>query len=492
MGVGCLALLSQGCALLKTDADGSAASDWTVPEHFPVAEESANSALLDWKEYFRDETLAGLISDSLARNQELNILLQEIAVSKSEVLQRKGAVFPFVRLGAGGGVDKVGEFTRSGAVEENLEIRPGEAFPDPLSDFNFRADFSWEVDIWRRLRNERDAAVLRYLASQEGRTFMVTNLVSEIARSYYELLALDNQADILRQTIEVQQSALEAVRLQKAAAKVTELAVRRFEAEVLKNQSRVYDIRQQITVLENRLNFLAGRYPTPIQRKSVGFERLSLASIAAGVPSDLLRNRPDVRRAELELKAAGLEVKAASARFYPSLDIGGALGFNAFQMGSLLTAPESVAYNAVADLAAPLINRSAIKAAFQSANARQLAALYQYQQTMLNAYVEVVNQLAQIRNLGSGYDLKTKEVETLTGAIGTSVELFNAARADYTEVLLTQRDTLDARLELIELKQRQLSAWILAYRALGGGYDRSKPAAAAAAVTRASHSKPGN
>lgn len=468
----CLFLTVQGCVSLKRG--GLPMSDPPLPAKYPIAEASKNTALVGWREYFKDPNLTSLIGTALENNQELNILLQEIAVSKSEVLGRKGAIFPFLTFGSSAGLDKVGRYTRDGAVEDNInnEIKPGGKIPSPLPNFALGADFEWEVDIWRKLRNERDAAILRYLATQQGRNFMVTNIVAEIANSYYELLALDNQLAILKSMIEVQQSALEAVRLQKAGGRVTELAVKRFEAEVLKNRSRLYKIQQQIIVTENKLNYLAGRYPQRVKRSTSGFDNLMLTGVHAGLPAELLRNRPDVRQAEMELVAAGLEVKAAAARFYPSLNISAALGLNSFTLGSAFNAPASVIYGAASNVMAPLINRSAIKAAYNGATARQVGAIYTYQQTVLKAYVEVVNQMAQIRNYSQSFNLKSQQVQALYDSISIAGQLFNNARADYTEVLFTQRDALESKLDLIELKQQQLSAYVKAYKALGGGYNR--------------------
>jgi NodT family efflux transporter outer membrane factor (OMF) lipoprotein len=466
----CAIILVQGCVPLRRDALPS--SDPSLPAKYPISEGVKSSALIGWRQYFKDPNLTSLIAAALENNQELNILMQEITASKAEVLGRKGAIFPFVSLGGNAGVDKVGKYTREGAVEEGLEIKPEKRFPDPLTNFGTAAEFEWEVDIWRKLRNERDASIKRYLATQEGRNFMVTHLVAEIAESYYELLALDTQMAILKPMIEVQQSALRTVNLQKDAGKVTELAVKRFEAEVLKNQSHLFEVQQQITVMENRLNYLAGRYPQTIRRNAAGFEQRMLASIHSGMPAELLRNRPDVRKAELELAATGLEVKAAAARFYPSLNISAALGLQSFTFSSAFDTPASLIYGAVANVAGPLINRSAIQAAYQGASARQVSAIYAYQQAVLKAYVEVVNQLSEIRNLNQSYARKSEQVKALSDSIAIAGQLFNNARADYTEVLMTQRDALEARMDLVELKQKQIAAFVKAYKALGGGYNQ--------------------
>ena len=299
---------------------------------------------------------------------------------------------------------------------------------------------------------------------------MVTNLVAEIAFSYYELMAFDNQLDILRKNIEIQQNALEMVKLGKQAAKVTELAVRRFEAEVLKNQSRIYHLLQSITETENKINFLLGRFPQAIQRNSQAFSDLIPPTIYAGIPSQLLQNRPDIRQAELALAASRLDVKSAKANFFPSLNISAGIGLNAFNAAYLISKPESMIYSIVGGLSQPLINRNAIKAMYYNANARQIQAAYNYERAILNSYIEVANQLANISNMKNSYDLRAQQVQALTESIDISIGLFRSARADYMEVLLTQRDALESKFELVETKKEQLHALVNIYQALGGGW----------------------
>jgi len=283
-------------------------------------------------------------------------------------------------------------------------------------------------------------------------------------------MALDNQLEILRNNIAIQQDALEIVKLEKQAAKVTELAVRRFEAEVLKNRSVQYDIQQRVVETENRINFLVGRYPQLVQRNSVAFASLIPAVISAGLPAQLLTYRPDIRKAELELAAAKLDVTSAKANFYPSVRLTAGVGLNAFDASLLTETPASLIYNVAGDLVAPLVNRNAIKAAYANANARQLQAVYDYERTVLNAHMEVVNQLSNIQNLRSSYDLRAQQVEALSSSITISTNLFRSARADYMEVLLTQRDALESRFELVETRKQQLNAMVNVYQALGGGW----------------------
>lgn len=465
--IACLTIVFTGCAPAFPDKK----ENTTVPESYNNSQDTANVAKLKWKQYFTDPYLASLISIALKNNQELNISMQEIAIAQNEIGIRKGEYLPFVGLKAGAGTEKVGRYTSQGANDANTEIKPGIETPEPLYDFMIGAYASWELDVWGKLRNAKKAAVARYLSSVEGKNFMVTNLVAEIANTYYELLALDNQLSIVEQNIEIQNDAFKIVKMQKEAARVNELAVKRFEAQVLNTKGIQYEIRQKITEAENRINFLVGRFPQQVEREAANFNNSIPYDINVGIPVQLLENRPDIKQAELNLVAAKLDVKSAKARFYPSLGISAGVGYRAFDVKYLFKSPESLLYSLAGDLTAPLINRNAIKAEFKTANAKQVQAIYDYERTILNAYIEVANQIANINNLEQRFDLKSRQVEALTVSIEISNDLFLSARADYMEVLLTQRDALESRIELIETKKQQIYAMVNIYKALGGGWE---------------------
>jgi outer membrane protein, multidrug efflux system len=442
----------------------------TVPESFDKSKDTINGSNIKWKTFFKDQNLINLIDVALSKNQELLITLQEIEIAKNDIRMRKGALLPSLGLRAGAGIEKVGTYTSQGAGDASAEITPGEIVPENLQDYKIAAVAHWEVDIWKKLRNSKKAAISRYLATIEGKNFVITNLIAEVASSYYELIALDSQLEIVKQNIELQSNALEIVKIQKEAAKATELGVQKFQAEVYDSKSKEFEILQAIKETENRINFLLGRFPQEIIRDKSNFLNLVPNAVSAGIPSQLLANRPDIKQAELELVAAKLDVKVARAEFYPSLDISAAIGLNAFKPGYLTTFPESLLYNLIGDIAAPLINRNAIKAEFLSANSRQIQVLYNYERTILNAYLEVSNQVSRISNLDKNYNLKLQRVNALQKSIDASNDLFKSARVDYFEVLMTQRDALESRLELVETKKNQFNAMIAIYRNLGGGW----------------------
>lgn len=449
--------------------DPAGPSNGAIESIAPGVPHFDNSSQISFIDFYSDPALAALIEQALVGNQELNILAEEIRIACNEVQARQGEYLPFASLGFGAGVDKPGRFTRAGAVESQLEIAPGKPFPEPLPDFLVATNISWEVDIWRKLRNAKDAAALRFLATQEGRNYLVTRMVAEIADEYYELLALDNRLSTLDRTIEIQQNSLEVSEAMKAAGRATELAVQRFQAEVRKNQSEKLIIHQEIIEVENRINFLAGRFPQRVERMSTEYIDLYLPALGTGIPSQLLMNRADIREAEREVAAAGLDVRVARARFYPSLTLSAGVGYQAFNPRYLFWTPDSLIYNAVGDLVAPLINKAAIRADYLTANAKQLQAIYNYQRTVINAYTEVVNQMTKIDNYGKSIEIKKQQLAALEASVDVATRLFQNARTEYVEVLLAQREMMEARMVLIETKRQQLGAVVNAYQAVGGG-----------------------
>lgn len=445
----------------------------SLPEKFQdvITNDTTNVANIEWKQFFKDSNLIALIDTALVNNQELNIMLQQVDMAKNEIKARKGEYLPFVDIQAGAEVEKVGRYTSQGASDANTDIKPGKEFPEPLPNFGVGAFATWELDVWNKLHNAKKAAVMEYLSTVEGKNFMVTNLISEIANSYFELQALDNKLAIIEQNLKLQNNALKTVELQKQAARATELGVQRLEAEVFKNRSELFAVKQDIVETENKLNFLIGRSPQHIKRDSDNFIDKALDTLFVGIPSQLLTNRPDIRQAEYELQAAKLDTKVAKANFYPSFTLRAGVGLEAFNLKYIVTTPQSLLYNVIGDMAAPLINRNAIKSEYYNANDRQLQAVYDYEKTILNAHIEVINEMSNIQNLKKSYELKEQQVQALTKSIDITNKLFKSARADYMEVLLTQRDALESKMDLVETKKEQMNAMVNLYRALGGGWN---------------------
>jgi len=462
-------VLLQSCAIFKTPLKEA---DTSLPDSFNQSEtsDSTNSAQINWSDFFEDPYLIALIDSALIHNKELNIVLQKINRANNEIMARKGEYLPSVNAAIGIDGDKVGEYTRAGAIEENLEIKEGKEFPTFLGNYQLGLNASWELDVWKKLRNAKNVAVLEYMASVEGKNLIMTNLIAEIANSYYELIALDNKLENLNENITIQQNALKIVNQLQKSARVNALAVKRFEAEVRKNQSEIYNIKQEIFETENKINFLVGTSNRPIERNASNFITLQPKVIQSGIPAQLLANRPDIRQAEQELAAAKLNIKVAKANFFPSFGINAGVGFEAFNPKFLFDSPESILMNVAGEIVAPLINRKALKATYKNATSKQIEAAFEYEQTILQAYMEVANQLSKVENIQKTSDLQMQEVALLTESIGIANQLFQSARADYMEVLLTQRDALEAKMKIIDTKKNQMTTMVNLYKALGGGW----------------------
>jgi multidrug efflux system outer membrane protein len=441
-----------------------------MPKSFTETKDSINSADIKWKDFFADKNLNTLIDTALSNNFDVLMTLQKIEIARNDLRLSKGAMLPTISSNFAYLQRKFGYYTMDDAGNRTTEITPGQMVPTNLPDYFIGLQTTWEVDIWGKLRNKKKAAFSRYISSLEGTNLVLTNLVSEIATNYYELIALDNELDIIRETIKLQQDALEIIKVQKEAGAANELAVKQFEAEVLNSQGLEFETLQQIAENENKTNFLLGRFPQSIIRDKANFTSPISTQIKVGIPSQLLKNRPDIKQAEFELLATKFDVRTAKAAFYPSFNITGLLGFQAFNTAFLFTSPQSLAYSLLGGLATPLLNRSAIKVQFNNAKANQIEAMLNYQKSILNGYVEVSNEVSNIKNLEQIHERKTKEVEALTQSIGISNELFKSGRATYFEVLMIQSRSLQAKLELVNTKKRQHKATVNIYKALGGGW----------------------
>jgi outer membrane protein, multidrug efflux system len=438
------------------------------------ASDSASIADQTWRSFFADPYLVQLIDTALTSNLDLLIATQRIEIARAAFDYSRGYLAPTVSAVASAGLDRYGRNTLNGVgnFDTNLSpnVRGNLLIPNPTPDFFLGARSNWEVDIWGKLRNQRKAAYVRLLASEKGRHAVITSLVAEVARFYYDLLALDGELEILQKNIDFQQRAVELVRVQKQAGRVTELAVQQFTAQLLNTQSRRGQVRQQIVEAENQLNQLLGRFPQPIRRGTSLQQRELPGQVLAGSPIQLLSRRPDIRQAELELQAANIDIEVVRAEFLPSLNLTAYLGFNAFRPGVLFN-PGSIAAGLLSGLSAPVFNRRFLKANYQQSVAQSQEVFYRYRQTVQTGFSEVVTGIRGVENYRTVAELQAQEVAVLGQAVATSNDLFATGYASYLEVITAQRSVLEAELALINTKRAQYLSLTDLYRALGGGWE---------------------
>ncbi len=417
-----------------------------------------------WRDFFQDSVLRSLIDTALQNNHDLKITLQELAIAKSAITAKQGALLPSISANVGAGISKVGRYTAEGAGNVGTELTPGRKIPTVIPDLAPTLQMDWTVDLWGKLNSDKKSAVERYLASEAGQRAIKSQLVADVAENYYALLALDYKLLVMQQYIALQKNAVRIARIQKEADADTQLAVEKFEAELAKAQADEYVLRQSIIETENNLNLLLGRLPQPIARAKSDFLQLPMPATAHALSTQLLLQRPDVVQAEHALEAAKWDVETARKEFLPSFNLSAAVGLNAFNPKYLVKLPESLIFSALGSLTAPLINKKAIQANFSQADALQIEALYNYDKALMTAYIEMSTLQSKITNLKQLRQFKQKQDEALMRAVSAAQKLYLNNRATYLEVIDSERGQLDCKMELIDTKLQQLSTLIDMYR----------------------------
>lgn len=460
-----------GCKMLKPVEHASAIK---APALFQASADSTGIASLKWSSFFADQKLIALIDTALQNNLDLKMAVQRIEMAGSSILFRQGALLPTVNGELAGGGRKFGDYTMDGVgnYDTNFSdnLNEDRKLPAPfLPDYFLGLRSSWEIDIWGKLKTQRKAAYTRFLSSQKARQAIVTGVIAQVASLYYELVTLDAELSIIKKNISLQEKAVNAIVVQKEAGRANELGVKQFRAQLLNTKSLEADIVQRIVERENELNTLLGRFPQAISR-STSLSSLLPDQVSAGIPSQMLRRRPDIQQAELELLANHSDLQAARLAFLPSLNITAFIGFNAFK-SSLFFNPGSIAYTALGGLTAPLLNRKALKAEQKRSEAASIESLYAYNKAVLTGFQEVSTSLRKIENTRRIAELKTQEVSVLQEAVATSQDLFMGGYASYLEIITAQKGVLEAELSLINIQKDQSLAAIQLYRSLGGGWE---------------------
>jgi NodT family efflux transporter outer membrane factor (OMF) lipoprotein len=414
--------------------------------------------------------LVALIDTALSKNLALlrtNTALQQL---EADVLEARTNMLPKVGTYVAYSNRKFGLHTMDGAGNITTPIGDGELIPINLNDFNFGLQTSWEIDVWGKLKQQKQAALSRLLAAKESQNMLETCITEQVAINYFNLISLDETKKIISKNIELNQNLIEVLQAQKDAGRTTELSIQQFEALILNYSNSLLQVEQEIVFTENELRKLIGSFDSQINRSAFKNNPMLKLQIDEGIPVQILSNRSDIRQAEQHILASKADLLAAKKLFFPSLSINGSLGYQAYKTRFLFSSPQSIAYGLFGNLMAPVINKGALKANFMRASARQLDAYYTYQETILAAFTEVNNGLYAINTTQKMLENKIQEREILNQSRQTANELFNSNRASYLEVLFTQQNVLSSEFELMEL-QRSMFTWkVYMYKALGGGW----------------------
>lgn len=420
--------------------------------------DSTSLAQMPWQELFEDPHLRDLIAEGLANNYNLKIAIQQIRQAEAFYKESGARLFPSLTLG---GSYSYSDFSEAqGMGIENAE------------QFGLSVSSQWEADIWGKLSNAKRANRASLLASEASKRAVQTRLIADIATAYYHLLALDAQLNITRQTVKNRIANVETMRSLHEGAVVTGAAVvqtmaNRYSAEII-----IPDLKQSIEETENMLSILLGRAPGEIHRGA--FANLdALDSLNAGVPAQLLRNRPDIIRAEYAFRSAFELSQSARAYFYPQLRITAEGGFQNFELSDLLD-PASVFANIIGGLTQPIFQNGTNKRRLEVAKAHQRQALYSFKNTVINAGREVSNALSSYYTAKQKATLRSKQLSALQKSVEFSQQLLEYGEANYTEVLTAQQNLLTAQLGKIQDELQQLVAVVQLYRSLGGGWNHTR------------------
>lgn len=467
-------ILISGCKISDVP---STESKIRLPQQYQNTNSDTTLSLAQstWESYFHDANLKVLIAEALENNQDNLMTLERIRAARAGMLAAKSGLFPSIRGIAGASKRKFGEYTMDGIgnFDTNFSdnIRPDQKIPDPYRDFIVGASFEWELDVWGKIRNKKKAAISRYFASEEMAKNVKTWLISEVASTYYQLLAIDAEIKILQESIRLQEMGLGFITELKDGGRANQLAVDQFEALLVNTKAKLESKNREQITTKYALNRLVGTLEIPNNRSALdsAIERPRILEI--GLPSQLLQLRPDIREAEQALQASKFDVKAAKAAFYPSFNLFGMAGFNAFDFSKLFLSPGSSVYQLGLGLTAPIFNKREIRTQFEQAKAEQKIALLEYEKRTLNAYLEVLDLVNQINTYENQLKLKQYEVSVQQRSIENSNTLFSVGYANYLEVINAQGRALESAIELADLKANRLQAHVNLYRALGGGWN---------------------
>lgn len=456
--VGVFALSLQSCFVAK---DYKRSEDVIPAENLfrtdELPQDSLSMAELSWRQLFTDPVLDSYIEKGLQNNIDVRIALQQIIAAEAYVKQGKAGFLP--TLDASGRVAHQ-EFSNNG--QQGLAgITNGDSY-------EIAATATWEADIWGKIRSNSRAFEASYLQSLAAHQTIKTRLISDIATTYYQLLALDEQRLVTLETISTRGEALETTKALKDAGNLTEVGVKQTEAQLYTAKALLLDIENQIRLQENTLSILLGEAPQGKQRTTLDEQEIT-AELNIGFPAELLKNRPDLREAEYNLINAFELTNVARANFYPSLQLTASGGLQSLDVEKLFDV-NSLFSSLIGSLAQPILNKRRIRTEFEVSKARQEQAKLNFQYALLNAGKEVSDALYAYEYNTDKIEAKTMEFEAYTDATRYSEELLDNGLVNYLEVIIARQNSLNSQLNLIDARFNQLAAVVELYRALGGGW----------------------
>jgi multidrug efflux system outer membrane protein len=433
-----------------------------VPDGFRngLVENAKSMGDLQWAELFQDATLRRLVTEALQNNYDLRIAAQNITEARAQVDVARSGQFPVV---SGRGAITNLEFATGGGTPTLPGVQREVTFGNSLLDMTFQLDF------WGRYRRLTEAARNEFLAQEDARRTVIVSLVADVATTYFQLIELDRELEVSRQTLASRQESLRLVRARESRGVASNLDVSQAENLVFSASSRVPVLERQANILENALSILLARNPGAIADRGTLVAQQVPSELPAGMPGELLQRRPDLQQAESLLRAANARIGVATAALFPQFSLTGTAGFESLTLNRFIS-DRTAQYSVGPGFAVPIFNTGALRANVRGAKARAEAAATGYERSFQNALRETSDALVSLQKVREQRVEQEQLLRAVREANRLSRLLYEGGVASYLQVLDSDRNLFDAELVLAQIQRDELLAVVKLYRALGGGW----------------------
>lgn len=405
-----------------------------------------------WEQLYTDTTLQGLIRKTLTYNKDM--LIAAARIKEMAAMKRIDYANLFPQVGV-----KV-------YAEKEAENYGGDHYKQS-SEFDLKGTATWELDLWGKLRWAKDKSIADFVGSLENQSALKMSLIAQVAQSYFELVALDNELSIVKKTVDARQESLHLVRLRYEGGLIPEIPFRQAQVELARTATLVPDLERKITLKENEIAFLTGEYPHRIKRSVLPEEVMLPGSLPVGLPSSLLERRPDVRKAEQDLIAANAAVGVAFTSLFPTISLTASFGGESAELHDLLKSPTHLLS---ASLLQPIFAMGKNRAMLKAKKAAYEQAVYAYEKTVLNAFKDAYNAISEFSKTKEIYETRLRLEQSSKIALDLAQLQYLNGYIGYIDLLDAQRGYLDAQIALNNaIRDKQLTVVNL-YKALGGGW----------------------
>ncbi len=431
-----------------------------VPASFRYQDKaSLDAANTEWWKQFNDPVLEGLITEALANNRNIKIAAANIEQAQGVLIQVGSPLFPQIGYSGNG--------ARQRASEREATPVPA-TVPNPQTLYQTFVSASWEIDLWGRIRRLTESARAEFLAAEEARRGVILSLVASVASDYIQLLGLDEQLLISQRSLATYAESVRLFELQFKYGQVSQMNVEQARTQYETAAATIPQIESQIAQTENALSILLGRNPGPIPRGKK-IQELALPVVPAGLPSDILSNRPDIRQAEQNLISAHAQIGAAKALYFPTISLTGAFGFASSELTNLFKGPART-WNYSGTFTGPIFTGGAIYGQVKQAEAGRKAALSNYELAIQNAFADVENALVARTKLGGQVQAQERLVKAGSEYERLARLQYNEGYSPYSTVLQAEQQLFPAELNYAQYRASLFISFVNIYKAMGGGW----------------------